>query len=143
MAMIIDVMLELLTSFFYLFGLVFLFVYIFALAGMEIFGGKLDFESNSRQSFDDFYSAFNSAFQVLSSESWDKMLFEILRGNTVNTSIVFFYFISCVILGKYILFNLFVAMIIHGFSSKDIKQQIIEIEDDMIASSEKIDVDEI
>jgi hypothetical protein len=48
MAMIIEVMLELLTTFFYLFGLVVLFVYIFALSGMEIFGGKLDFESNSR-----------------------------------------------------------------------------------------------
>lgn len=43
MAVIIEIMGNLIVTFMYLFGLVILFVYIYSLLGMEIFGGKLNY----------------------------------------------------------------------------------------------------
>lgn len=48
MAVIIEIMGNLVVTFMYLFGLVILFVYIYSLLGMEIFGGKLNYERLSR-----------------------------------------------------------------------------------------------
>ena len=68
MGMIVEVMMNLFVAFFYILLLVALFIYIYALLGMEIFGGKLEFEEETRISFDSFGSAFNSAFQITSVE---------------------------------------------------------------------------
>merc|ERR1719481_899888 len=43
--------------------LLMLFIFIFALLGMQIFGGK--FVSDSRSSFDGFYQSFFTVFQIL------------------------------------------------------------------------------
>ena len=48
MEVIIEIMGSLIVTFCYLFALVVLFIYIYALLGMEVFGGKLGYDRESR-----------------------------------------------------------------------------------------------
>lgn len=60
------------SSFAYIALLLMLFVFIYALLGMSIFGGKLTFEENSpRSNFDSFHNAFVITFQLLTMENWN------------------------------------------------------------------------
>ena len=128
MAVIIEIMGNLIITFLYLFGLVILFVYIYSLLGMEIFGGKLDYDCVSRQNFDDFLAALNSSFQIMTIEQWETIYFGIVKGKTVPAWIVNGYFFSWMVIGKYVLLNLFIAMVLDGFSNQTVEQQIEEIE---------------
>lgn len=66
--------------------ILFLFVYVFSLLGMEIFAewfkfnkkGMYDSEEGSvpRQNYDDIYSAFLSTFQVLLGEKWNEVMYQ-------------------------------------------------------------------
>jgi hypothetical protein len=59
--------------------LLFVFLFIFTLLGMQVFGGQLNFPNSPklRDNYDTFLVAFYSAFQVMTSENWN--------GNIVNT----------------------------------------------------------
>lgn len=71
MAAILQVLSSSISNFIYLALLLLLFTLIFALLGMQIFGGKFDFEEGSpRANFDQFNIAFVTVFQVLSLENW-------------------------------------------------------------------------
>ena len=49
----------------------FLFMYIFALLGNNLFGGKFNYpEGIPRGNYDDFPTAFITVFQVLTMENW-------------------------------------------------------------------------
>ena len=58
------------------------------------------------------------------------MYFEIVKGNNIAGFLVNIYFFSCMIIGKYVIFNLFTAMVLDGFSSDEVKKQIAQIEGD-------------
>lgn len=53
--------------------LLMLFIFIFALIGMTIFGGKLNFpgQSNGGYNYDSFNKAFFSSFDTLTMENWN------------------------------------------------------------------------
>uniref|UniRef100_A0A8C0XJK4 Voltage-dependent L-type calcium channel subunit alpha n=1 Tax=Castor canadensis TaxID=51338 RepID=A0A8C0XJK4_CASCN len=57
--------------------LLFLFIVIFALLGMQLFGGRYDFEDTEvrRSNFDNFPQALISVFQVLTGEDWTSMMY--------------------------------------------------------------------
>ena len=59
-------------QFFYITCLLFIFVFIYALLGMQFFGGlyNWDDEEPPRGNFDTFWIAFVTVFQVLTMENW-------------------------------------------------------------------------
>ncbi|KAG8589004.1 hypothetical protein GDO81_006208, partial [Engystomops pustulosus] len=57
--------------------LLFLFMIIFALLGMQMFGGKFDFEDTDirRSTFDTFPQALITVFQILTGEDWNSVMY--------------------------------------------------------------------
>lgn len=103
------------SRFAYLALLLFLFIMIFALLGMQIFGGKFDFEDGKpRSTFDNFHWAFVTVFQILSLENWPVVMYDAMRSSVGEGSAV--YFIIWIFLGNFILLNLFLAILLDNFS---------------------------
>lgn len=103
--------------------LMFLFMYIFAILGMILFGNSYKYESDwerndrgaNRKNFDSFWWALITVFQTLTQEDWNQGMYTAAE----NTSqIACMYFIMLIVFGNYILLNLFVAIVIDGFASE-------------------------
>merc|ERR1711871_1939682 len=104
-----------------------LFIFIFAVLGMFIFGGKMTFEEEdddgtiyyvtSRKNFDTLLWALVTIFQTLTLEDWNAGMYEAVRGT--GTQLAAVYYILLIMTGNYIMFNLFVAILIDGFGSDD------------------------
>eukprot|EP00924_Labyrinthula_sp_SR-Ha-C_P002687 augustus_masked-scaffold_13-processed-gene-4.8-mRNA-1 protein AED:0.09 eAED:0.10 QI:0/-1/0/1/-1/1/1/0/1606 len=109
---------------------------IYTLLGMQIFGGALRAEkfcnqgidnnynffscreNYPRANFDTFFNGFMVVFQVLTGENWNELLYEglfVLDGSIV----VYLYYVSLNIIGGYIVLNLFLAILLSRFDSKD------------------------
>ena len=59
--------------------LLFLFILIFALLGMQLFGGKFSFEGETepyRNNFDSFWQALLTVFQILTGEDWNEVMYQ-------------------------------------------------------------------
>lgn len=70
-----------------------------------------------RNSFDSFYLAFLTVFQLLTTSDLGDAMYPALRGTNVGGVV---YFVLLVVAGNFMIFNLFVAIIITGFcESKD------------------------
>ena len=116
---IIQVIQRSLTSIFYLAILLFLFVFIYALLGMQFYGGNMPFLLGSnRYCFDTFNYAFVTTFVLLTVENWNSTLFNAI-GSNVSPFISGFYFISAIFVGNYMLLNLFLAILLDGFTQVD------------------------
>uniref|UniRef100_H3D9J5 Calcium channel, voltage-dependent, L type, alpha 1F subunit n=1 Tax=Tetraodon nigroviridis TaxID=99883 RepID=H3D9J5_TETNG len=76
--------------------LLFLFLIIFALLGMQLFGGKFNFDETQtkRSTFDSFPQALLTCFQILTGEDWNVMYDGIMAyGGPVFSMIVCVYFV--------------------------------------------------
>ena len=80
-------------SFFYITCLLFIFVFIYALLGMQFFGGLYNFDDGEkpRGNFDSFWIAFVTVFQVLTMENWQDNLFQSMRTSTPKPITAVFY----------------------------------------------------
>ena len=71
MQMIVSVMAKSYMSFIYITMLMFLFIYIFALLGMTIFGATMNFaDGTPRSNYDNMLLSLVTTFQVLTMENW-------------------------------------------------------------------------
>ena len=118
MQVILEVIGKSLEDFMYIFFLLILFNYIYALLGMQIFGGKFNFSGSTRMNFDDFFIAYMSVFNLLTIENWNDILTSSLRSD-VNYGISLLYLISWIFIGNYVLLNLFLAILLSGFDDID------------------------
>lgn len=62
--------------------LLFLFIVIFALLGMQVFGGKFNFEPTEdkpRSNFDSFWQSLLTVFQILTGEDWNTVMYDGIR----------------------------------------------------------------
>jgi hypothetical protein len=76
MQTIMDVISRSISSFGYLSLLLLLFIFIYALLGMQTYGGKFNFDEGlPRGNFDDFNTAFVTVFQVMTMENWNEILY--------------------------------------------------------------------
>ncbi|OMJ94175.1 hypothetical protein SteCoe_2656 [Stentor coeruleus] len=115
MAHIVRAISKSLSNFGYLFLLLILFLIIFSLIGMKIYGGQFNFlEGTPRGNFDSFHWAFVTTFQVLTTENWNDILISSLRSDAGPASCLFL--IVWVIIGNFIFLNLFLAILIESFS---------------------------
>lgn len=55
--------------------LLFLFIFIFGLLGMQLFGGKFNFDEKPDANFDTFSPALLTVFQVLTGEDWNEVMY--------------------------------------------------------------------
>jgi hypothetical protein len=100
----------------YLAMLLLLFTVIFALIGMQVFGGKFDFpEGRPRANFDTFFSSFVTVFQILTMENWPDILISGMRSSAGYSNAL--YFVFWIFTGNYICLNLFLAILFDGFSN--------------------------
>ncbi|XP_053098397.1 calcium channel, voltage-dependent, L type, alpha 1D subunit, a isoform X1 [Pangasianodon hypophthalmus] len=101
--------------------LLFLFIIIFALLGMQVFGGKFNFDTihKKRSSFDNFPQALLTVFQILTGEDWNQVMYEGIKaygGPSSSGMIVCIYFIILFVCGNYILLNVFLAIAVDNLA---------------------------
>ncbi|XP_074173206.1 voltage-dependent L-type calcium channel subunit alpha-1S isoform X2 [Rhinolophus sinicus] len=104
--------------------LLFLFIVIFALLGMQLFGGRYDFEDTEvpRSNFDNFPQALISVFQVLTGEDWNSVMYNGIMaygGPSYPGMLVCIYFIILFVCGNYILLNVFLAIAVDNLAEAE------------------------
>lgn len=104
--------------------LLLLFIFTYSLLGLDLFAFKVKFNSDNQvdfsaagrypdSTFNSFLEAFVSVFVVLTNDGWTKIYFNHYRAlDKYSTS---FFFLSLVVLGQYILLNLFISILILNF----------------------------
>ncbi|XP_024084180.1 voltage-dependent T-type calcium channel subunit alpha-1H isoform X4 [Cimex lectularius] len=116
------------------FSLLILFIFIFSILGMYLFGGKFctladgSRECNckeilakrpdcvcDRKHFNTMLWATVTVFQILTQEDWNVVLF---NGMEKTSHWAALYFVALMTFGNYVLFNLLVAILVEGFSSE-------------------------
>lgn len=115
---ILNVIGRTMNSFVYVGLLLVIFLVIYALFGMKLFGGKFVLSGVEHKSnFDSFNNAFFSMFQVLTLRSWRDVLQPCMRA--ITPSVAAIYVISWIYIGNYVLLNLFLAIILEAFTQAD------------------------
>uniref|UniRef100_A0A044PYG0 Voltage-dependent L-type calcium channel subunit alpha n=1 Tax=Xenopus tropicalis TaxID=8364 RepID=A0A044PYG0_XENTR len=104
--------------------LLFLFMIIFALLGMQMFGGKFDFEDTEirRSTFDNFPQSLITVFQILTGEDWNSVMYNGIMaygGPTFPGMFVCIYFIILFVCGNYILLNVFLAIAVDNLAEAE------------------------
>ncbi|KAK8724878.1 hypothetical protein OTU49_010957 [Cherax quadricarinatus] len=100
--------------------LLFLFILIFALLGMQLFGGSFNFpEETPLANFNTFSIALLTVFQILTGEDWNEVMYQGIasQGGTKSGMIYSLYFIILVIFGNYTLLNVFLAIAVDNLAN--------------------------
>jgi hypothetical protein len=98
-----------------------LFIFMYAILGMQLFGGKFNFDEGvPRQNFDSLTWAFISVFQMLTEEGWDAIMYNGMRATSWYSCI---YFVSWMILGVYVLLNMFLAIVLQNFEKDESRRR--------------------
>ncbi|XP_059916081.1 calcium channel, voltage-dependent, L type, alpha 1F subunit [Gadus macrocephalus] len=130
--------------------LLFLFLIIFALLGMQLFGGKFNFDETQtkRSTFDAFPQALLTCFQILTGEDWNMVMYDGIMaygGPVFPGMIVCVYFVILFICGNYILLNVFLAIAVDNLAGGDTDNKKKEVKKEEGEEKEgeevKIDVD--
>ena len=70
----------------------------------------------ARHHFDDIYMSIITIFQILTGENWNSVMYDGMRSTGV---LAVAYFVLLVVVGNYIILNLFLAILLDNFSSDD------------------------
>lgn len=123
--------------------LLILFLFMFTILGMEIFANKLRFNFDMQPinyyeidppntskvydmnsySFDYFTDAAMSVFVGLANDGWTTVYFDHARTPAVGNLIAGVFFISLVVVGQMILFNLFLAILLKEFDEGKLMEE--------------------
>lgn len=103
--------------------LLLLFIYVFALMGMNFFSGRLLFNEEDqydlyqghppRNNFEDVTGAIVLIFQILMVDQWNYVMYDCMRSSPGLVTPA--YFIMLVLLGSIIMLNLFLAILLGNF----------------------------
>uniref|UniRef100_W8AJD7 Voltage-dependent calcium channel type A subunit alpha-1 n=1 Tax=Ceratitis capitata TaxID=7213 RepID=W8AJD7_CERCA len=129
--------------------LLFLFILIFALLGMQLFGGQFSFEGGTPETnFNTFPIALLTVFQILTGEDWNEVMYQGIKsqGGYKKGMIYSVYFIVLVLFGNYTLLNVFLAIAVDNLANaqeltaaeegqveEDKEKQLQELEKEMEA----------
>ncbi|XP_057202251.1 voltage-dependent P/Q-type calcium channel subunit alpha-1A isoform X25 [Triplophysa rosa] len=100
--------------------LLFLFIVVFALLGMQLFGGQFNFESGTPPTnFDTFPAAIMTVFQILTGEDWNMVMYDGIESQGgVRKGMVFsVFFIVLTLFGNYTLLNVFLAIAVDNLAN--------------------------
>ena len=123
--------------------LLLIFMYIFALVGMQFFANHFCFDPDTgryikfderagaaegvftcsldnvpRSHFDDMLISFTTIFQILTGENWNTVMYDGMRGNSFEGEVAWgamVYFVFVTIVGNFIVLNLFLAILLGNF----------------------------
>uniref|UniRef100_A0A8C6VWP0 Voltage-dependent L-type calcium channel subunit alpha n=1 Tax=Nothobranchius furzeri TaxID=105023 RepID=A0A8C6VWP0_NOTFU len=125
--------------------LLFLFIIIFSLLGMQLFGGKFNFDETvtKRSTFDNFPQALLTVFQILTGEDWNTVMYDGIMaygGPASSGMVVCIYFIILFICGNYILLNVFLAIAVDNLADaeslntaqKEEEEDVDDVDDDNV-----------
>ncbi|RDD43883.1 Voltage-dependent L-type calcium channel subunit alpha-1C [Trichoplax sp. H2] len=117
-------------------------IMVFALLGMQLFGGRFNFaEGVPRSNFNDFGHAVLSVFQVLSGEDWNEVMYNGIRAYRSSGEFVSYavslYFVVLVCLGNYTLLNVFLAIAVDNLTKA---QEISKDEDEEIMLQKRLSI---
>ena len=101
----------------YIIAIIIMFILIFQLLGMSLLSGNSHYQS--------FLDALYTTYQILTLESWNELLVELWPMNYF----CFFYFLVWIILGNFVLFNLFISILLQSFGEGD-KEDEDDLTDD-------------
>ncbi|CAG9575549.1 unnamed protein product [Danaus chrysippus] len=100
--------------------LLFLFILIFALLGMQLFGGQFNFEEGTPPTnFNTFPIALLTVFQILTGEDWNEVMYYGIQsqGGIQRGMLYSLYFIILVLFGNYTLLNVFLAIAVDNLAN--------------------------
>ena len=117
------------TGVFYIVCLLGLFMFMFAIVGMQVFGGKMEFPASTvcihdkswlalecgtkpRWHFDNFPVAFTTTFSIITYDLWNYIMYDGMRAVGSAGSV---YFIIWIVLGALILRNLLLVIILESY----------------------------
>ncbi|KAK2502308.1 hypothetical protein MC885_013208 [Smutsia gigantea] len=101
--------------------LLMLFIFIFSILGMHLFGCKFSLKTDTgdtvpdRKNFDSLLWAIVTVFQILTQEDWNAVLYNGMASTSPWAAL---YFVALMTLGNYVLFNLLVAILVEGFQAE-------------------------
>ncbi|XP_029109875.1 voltage-dependent T-type calcium channel subunit alpha-1H-like isoform X2 [Scleropages formosus] len=101
--------------------LLMLFIFIFSILGMHLFGCKFSLRTENgdtipdRKNFDSLLWAIVTVFQILTQEDWNVVLYNGMASTTPWAAL---YFVALMSFGNYVLFNLLVAILVEGFQAE-------------------------
>nr|XP_046203639.1 voltage-dependent N-type calcium channel subunit alpha-1B-like [Oncorhynchus gorbuscha] len=115
--------------------LLFLFIVVFALLGMQLFGGMFHFEEETpTTNFDTFPAAILTVFQILTGEDWNAVMYHGIesQGGVRWGMFSSIYFIVLTLFGNYTLLNVFLAIAVDNLANaqeltKDEEEQEVAI----------------
>ncbi|KAF4136991.1 Ion transport protein [Phytophthora infestans] len=116
--------------------LLFIFIYIYALVGMQFFGNTMRFDSNGyptpyniydywsgtvpRLHFDTFLWSAITVFKIITTDNWNEDMYNVIRSSGMFAAL---YTISLIVFGNFIMMNLFLALLLDNFSSDDTDEE--------------------
>ncbi|XP_070508106.1 voltage-dependent calcium channel type A subunit alpha-1 isoform X3 [Chironomus tepperi] len=100
--------------------LLFLFILIFALLGMQLFGGQFNFaDGTPATNFNTFPIALLTVFQILTGEDWNEVMYFGIesQGGHKKGMLYSLYFIILMLFGNYTLLNVFLAIAVDNLAN--------------------------
>ncbi|XP_058627782.1 LOW QUALITY PROTEIN: voltage-dependent P/Q-type calcium channel subunit alpha-1A [Onychostoma macrolepis] len=100
--------------------LLFLFIVVFALLGMQLFGGQFNFEAGTPPTnFDTFPAAIMTVFQILTGEDWNMVMYDGIesQGGVKKGMVFSVFFIVLTLFGNYTLLNVFLAIAVDNLAN--------------------------
>ena len=110
---LIDITVESFASVFSFCGVLVVFIFVFTVLGMQLFGGRPEFW-DVRPNFNTFGDSFLSVFEILTGSRWYKLMLIAMSGSFGAPAAI--YFVLWSFLGSFVLLNLVSAMLIDTFS---------------------------
>uniref|UniRef100_A0A6Q2ZKU4 Voltage-dependent P/Q-type calcium channel subunit alpha-1A n=1 Tax=Esox lucius TaxID=8010 RepID=A0A6Q2ZKU4_ESOLU len=100
--------------------LLFLFIVVFALLGMQLFGGQFNFDGGTPPTnFDTFPAAIMTVFQILTGEDWNMVMYDGIKsqGGVDKGMVSSIFFIVLTLFGNYTLLNVFLAIAVDNLAN--------------------------
>ncbi|NXD79520.1 CAC1I protein, partial [Halcyon senegalensis] len=122
--------------------LLMLFIFIFSILGMHIFGCKFSLRTDTgdtvpdRKNFDSLLWAIVTVFQILTQEDWNVVLYNGMASTSPWASL---YFVALMTFGNYVLFNLLVAILVEGFQAEGDANRSYSDEDQSSSNMEELE----
>ncbi|XP_070066156.1 voltage-dependent calcium channel type A subunit alpha-1 isoform X13 [Drosophila virilis] len=123
--------------------LLFLFILIFALLGMQLFGGQFNLPGGTPETnFNTFPIALLTVFQILTGEDWNEVMYQgiISQGGAKKGMIYSIYFIVLVLFGNYTLLNVFLAIAVDNLANA---QELTAAEEEQVEEDKEKQLQEL
>ncbi|KAJ4945658.1 hypothetical protein JOQ06_023339 [Pogonophryne albipinna] len=98
------------------------FTFVCSVLGMHLFGGQFISKDPQgdiiieRKNFDTLLWSMVTVFQILTQEDWNMVLYNAM---TATTPWTFLYFVTVIMLGKHVLLNILVGIVVQSFQEKE------------------------